>query len=209
MQNIFCPQVGKTGAYLHFSWLLHSMLLRLKRVDVYDNRVSYAPALDPMEICGIEALHHPQWPDVTKVSETEFITEFLDSEFKSFSRVHISSVIKETKPNKKQEVRMLKRTSDVTDIGGQQVIPVILADCASHDTLHHCDSCKFYREGMGGDTTKVLDYQVKDFGDESCEVCKLALFQFCSRANFVSFAVDDSSKILSNINYRLWWYVRG
>jgi len=164
------PQVGKTGAYLHFSWLLHSMLLRLKRVDVYDNRVSYAPALDPMEICGIEALHHPQWPDVTKVSETEFITEFLDSEFKSFSRVHISSVIKETKPNKKQEVRMLKRTSDVTDIGGQQVIPVILADCASHDTLHHCDSCKFYREGMGGDTTKVLDYQVKDFGDESCEV---------------------------------------
>ena len=169
--DILYSQVGKTGAYLHFSRLLHSMLLRLKRVDVYDNRVSYAPALDPMEICGIEALHHPQWPDVTKVSETEFITEFLDSEFKSFSRVHLSSVIKEAKPDKKQEVRMLKRISDVTDIGGQQVIPVILADCASHDTLHHCDSCKFYREGMGGDTTKVLDYHVKNFGDEGNEVC--------------------------------------
>ena len=144
--------------------------MRLKRVDVYDNRVSYAPALDPMEICGIEAIHHPQWPDVSKVSETEFITEFLDSEFKNFSRVHISSVIKDVKPDKKQEVQMLKRISDVTDIGGQQVVPVILADCAAHDTLHHCDSCKFYREGMGGDTTKVFDYQLKGFGDDNSEV---------------------------------------
>eukprot|EP00795_Rhopilema_esculentum_P007430 gene7430-13192_t len=164
------PQVGKTGAYLHFARLLHGMLMRLKRVDVYDNRVSYAPALDPMEICGIEAIHHPQWPDVSKVSETEFITEFLDSEFKNFSRVHISSVIKDVKPDKKQEVQMLKRISDVTDIGGQQVVPVILADCAAHDTLHHCDSCKFYREGMGGDTTKVFDYQLKGFGDDNSEV---------------------------------------
>eukprot|EP00794_Sanderia_malayensis_P004602 gene4602-5207_t len=164
------PQVGKTGAYLHFARLLHSMLMRLKRVDVYDNRVSYAPALDPMEICGIVALHHPQWPDITKVSETEFITEFLDSEFKSFSRVHISSVSKDSKPDKKQEIQMLKRTSDIKDIGGQQIVPVILANCASHDTLHHCDSCKFYREGMGGDTTKVLDYQLLGFGDENAEV---------------------------------------
>ena len=163
-------QVGKTGAYLHFARLLHCMLMRLKRVDVYDNRISYAPALDPMEICGIEALHHPQWPDVSKVAETEFITEFLDSEFKRFSRVDISSVIKDVKPDKKQEVQMLKRTSDVTDIGGQQVVPVILADCASHDTLHHCDNCKFYREGMGGDTTKVLDYVITGFGDDNLEV---------------------------------------
>ncbi len=144
--------------------------MRLKRVDVFDNRVSYAPALDPTEICGIVALHHPQWPDINKVSETEFITEFLDSEFKNYSRVHISSVSKDIKPDKKQEVRMVKRTSDITDIGGQQIVPVILADCATHDTLHHCDSCKFYREGIGGDTTKVLDYQLTTFGDEKTEV---------------------------------------
>ena len=146
------------------------MLMRLKRVDVYDNRISYAPALDPMEICGIEALQHPQWPDITKVIETEFIAEFLDSEFKNFSRVHSYSVTKDAIPDKKQEIQMLKRISDVTDIGGQQIVPVILAGCASHDTLHHCDSCKFYREGMGGDTTKVLDYQLRGFGDENTEV---------------------------------------
>ena len=172
------------------------MLIRLKKVDVYDNRVSYAPALDPMEVCGIEALQHPQWPDIHKVSETEFITEFLDSEFRNFSRVQICAGRQFKTSCGKQKGQMLKRKSKVTETEGQQIVQVILANCAAHDTLHHCDTCKFYREGIGGNTTKVLDYQLAAFYDDG----KVVELQFIIPAMHMKyFIVDEENQAVKSL----------
>ena len=62
-------QAGKTGAYLHFAYLLHRMLVRLKRVDVYDNRITYTPSIEAITA---------RWPDHNALVETKFVGGFLD-----------------------------------------------------------------------------------------------------------------------------------
>ena len=45
------------------------MLVRLKRVDVYDNRITYTPSIEAITA---------RWPDHNALVETKFVAGFLD-----------------------------------------------------------------------------------------------------------------------------------
>jgi len=135
------PQAGKTGAYLHFARLLHRMLMRLKRVDVFDNCITYIPSSIKMS--------YSYFPTGKTVLNTKFFEGYLDSTFQKMSPVCIYT----------DNVKLEQLKSCGLEEGSESAL-VILSKTSCFDTYHHCDICKFYREGIGHNATKVYTYSL-------------------------------------------------
>lgn len=121
------------------------MLVRLKRVDVYDNIITYVPS--------IEALTG-RWPESARLKETKFVSGFLDMRLETCSQIHVCSSEKET---------TLQIVAQDKEKGTDSAL-VILAKTAAFDAYHHCDICRFYREGISNTVSQVYTYQVLNFG---------------------------------------------
>ena len=121
------------------------MLMRLKRVDVYDNCVTYTPSsFDDKETCA----------DVDVIANWQFLSNFLDMRREKFSRIHVCC-----KSNEVHNPIVSSRREE-----GTSKALVILAKTALYDTLHHCDVCKFYREGIASAVSKTYDYTLTSPG---------------------------------------------
>ena len=138
-------QAGKTGSYLYFAYLLHRMLLRLKRVDVYDNCVTYTPSSFVNQEISVDVLTN--W---------KFMSNFLDMRREKFSQIHMC---------KKDHEIHDPIVSSLREEGSKKAL-VILAKTALYDTLHHCDVCKFYREGIASASSKTYTYILDPIGEE-------------------------------------------
>uniref|UniRef100_A0A8C5G847 Growth regulating estrogen receptor binding 1 n=1 Tax=Gouania willdenowi TaxID=441366 RepID=A0A8C5G847_GOUWI len=114
------PQVGKTGAYLHFLGILSRMLIRLMEVDIYDE--------EDIIVCflGVFAtvketmpfdytIHHPKYDDISSV----YCPGFKPSA--------------EGFPTRQEDVFLRRRTSRIK-----------LSKYAAYNTYHHCEQCHQY-----------------------------------------------------------------
>lgn len=126
------------------------MLMRLKRVDVYDNCVTYTPASYDSTAYGVDSSDDP-----SVLSSWKFLSNFLDMRREKSSQIHMC--------HKKNEVYK-PVVSSRREEGSNKAL-VILAKTALYDTLHHCDVCKFYREGIASAVSQVYDYQLNTIGE--------------------------------------------
>ena len=115
--------------------------MRLKRVDVHDNCVVYTPS-------------HEKYITYQNVSTTKFVSGYLDMNYETFSPVHVDC--SETALHNPVLSRVREEGTDTA--------LVILAKTAAYDTYHHCDICRFYREGIANTSTKIYSYQIQGFG---------------------------------------------
>uniref|UniRef100_A0A8C4ZPI0 Growth regulating estrogen receptor binding 1 n=1 Tax=Gadus morhua TaxID=8049 RepID=A0A8C4ZPI0_GADMO len=125
------PQVGKTGAYLHFLGILSRMLIRLMEVDIYDEEdihcahvegVQYHPAGTPWPIPEVMrsmpfdyTVHDPKYDDVSNV----------------YCPGHKPSA--DAEPPRQEDVYLRRRTSRMK-----------LSKHAAYNTYHHCEQCHQY-----------------------------------------------------------------
>ena len=94
-------------------------------------------------------------PNAQELSSTKFVSQCLDTEYASFSPICFPHVDTGRNP-----------ISHIHDLPGRPYEQVILAKTAAHDFWHHCDICKFYREGIGSNLVKTLTYKLHNFGTD-------------------------------------------
>lgn len=158
---------------MYFAYLLHRMLMRLKRVDVYDNCITYTPSSSAQLASNVDI-----W---------KFIPNFLDMRREKCSPVHVCS-----KDNKTHNPVI-----DSTREEGSDKALVILAKTALYDTFHHCDVCKIYREGIGNMVAQIFNYSITTNNGEVKEYIKL---QFViPPIHLKYFEVDDSSGTIERL----------
>ncbi|XP_034535215.1 protein GREB1 [Notolabrus celidotus] len=126
------PQVGKTGAYLHFLGILSRMLIRLMEVDIYDEEdINYCAQAE-----GVQ--YHPpntRWPNPDIMKTMPFDYTIHDPKYDDISSVFCP----EYKPNaegnpvRQEEVYLRRRTSRIK-----------LSKYAAYNTYHHCEQCHQY-----------------------------------------------------------------
>uniref|UniRef100_A0A669CHB2 Growth regulating estrogen receptor binding 1 n=1 Tax=Oreochromis niloticus TaxID=8128 RepID=A0A669CHB2_ORENI len=126
------PQVGKTGAYLHFLGILSRMLIRLMEVDIYDEEdincnsqtegVQYHPASAP-------------WPNPEIVRTMPFDYTIHDSKYDDISTIYCPGYKSnsEGNPVRKEDVYLRRRTARIK-----------LSKYAAYNTYHHCEQCHQY-----------------------------------------------------------------
>ena len=134
--------------------------MRLKRVDVYDNCITYTPASYDATTYGTDSSDDPNI-----LSNWKFLSNFLDMRREKSSQIHLCQ--------RKNEVYQPVVSSRLEE--GSNKALVILAKTALYDTLHHCDVCKFYREGIASAVSQVYDYQLKTVGGEQEEIVNLKI----------------------------------
>ncbi|XP_063333717.1 protein GREB1 [Pelmatolapia mariae] len=126
------PQVGKTGAYLHFLGILSRMLIRLMEVDIYDEEdincnsqtegVQYHPASAP-------------WPNPEIVRTMPFDYTIHDSKYDDISTIYCPGYKpnSEGNPVRQEDVYLRRRTARIK-----------LSKYAAYNTYHHCEQCHQY-----------------------------------------------------------------
>ncbi|TNM90692.1 hypothetical protein fugu_002981 [Takifugu bimaculatus] len=126
------PQVGKTGAYLHFLGILSRMLIRLMEVDIYDEEETN---------CSVqlqEVQYHPpntSWPNPEIMKTIPFDYTVHDPKYDDISSVYNPAY----KPNDEgnpvcqEEVFLRRRTCRIK-----------LSKYAAYNTYHHCEQCHQY-----------------------------------------------------------------
>uniref|UniRef100_A0A8D3C710 Growth regulating estrogen receptor binding 1 n=1 Tax=Scophthalmus maximus TaxID=52904 RepID=A0A8D3C710_SCOMX len=118
------PQVGKTGAYLHFLGILSRMLIRLMEVDIYDEEdVNYSAQAD-----GVQ--YHPpnaSWPNPDIMKTMPFDYTLHDPKYDDISAVYCPGY----RPS--EDVYLRRRTSRIK-----------LSKYAAYNTYHHCEQCHQY-----------------------------------------------------------------
>uniref|UniRef100_A0A3Q2E344 Growth regulating estrogen receptor binding 1 n=1 Tax=Cyprinodon variegatus TaxID=28743 RepID=A0A3Q2E344_CYPVA len=121
------PQVGKTGAYLHFLGLLSRMLIRLMEVDIYDEedihcKVQYHPPNAP-------------WPKTEVIKTMPFDYTIHDSKYDDISIVYCPGFKPraDENPMRQEDVYLRRRTSRIK-----------LSKYAAYNTYHHCEQCHQY-----------------------------------------------------------------
>ncbi|KAL3992815.1 general transcription factor 3C polypeptide 1 [Sarotherodon galilaeus] len=126
------PQVGKTGAYLHFLGILSRMLIRLMEVDIYDEEdincnsqtegVQYHPASAP-------------WPNPEIVRTIPFDYTIHDSKYDDISTIYCPGYKpnSEGNPVRQEDVYLRRRTARIK-----------LSKYAAYNTYHHCEQCHQY-----------------------------------------------------------------
>ena len=151
------------------------MLMRLKRVDVYDNCITYSPStyfnLTQLNSISIE-----------NVLQTQFFDGFLDSRLNKFSRVCIEGIDNYTH----------NQIIDSTKEEGSESALVVLSKSPSCDTYHHCDVCRFYREGLG--SSSRYEFQFTD-GDEEI----ITLNFYIPQLQLKYFIVDRNEKQMKSL----------
>ncbi|KAK2920365.1 protein GREB1 isoform X3 [Channa argus] len=126
------PQVGKTGAYLHFLGILSRMLIRLMEVDIYDEEDINCSA----QVEGVQ--YHPSnapWPKPDIMRTMPFDCTIHDPKYDDISNVYCPGF----KPSaegilvRQEDVYLRRRTSRIK-----------LSKYAAYNTYHHCEQCHQY-----------------------------------------------------------------
>uniref|UniRef100_A0A8D0D010 Growth regulating estrogen receptor binding 1 n=1 Tax=Sander lucioperca TaxID=283035 RepID=A0A8D0D010_SANLU len=122
------PQVGKTGAYLHFLGILSRMLIRLMEVDIYDE--------EDINYKGV--LYHPpnaSWPNPDIVRTMPFDYTIHDPKYDDISSVYNAGYKPSAEGNhvRQEDVYLRRRTSRIK-----------LSKYAAYNTYHHCEQCHQY-----------------------------------------------------------------
>lgn len=147
-------QVGKTGAYLHFARLLHRMLIKLQKVDVYDE-IPLVQGSDGKETSSKTTAPSTAHPDFKTISQMTFNCELKGYHYAKTSPLMLHS-------NKKEPTAAKTTTkTKTTPLSTPPVTSVLLSSWAAHDICHHCDSCKGYRDGIGPSTSLYHVYQLE------------------------------------------------
>ncbi|CAG5853662.1 unnamed protein product [Menidia menidia] len=126
------PQVGKTGAYLHFLGILSRMLIRLMEVDIYDEEDIN---------CNVQAeglqyhLPNAPWPTTDTMNAIPFDYIIHDSKYDDISTVYCPGFkpTVEGNPVRQEDVYLCRRTSRIK-----------LSKYAAYNTYHHCEQCHQY-----------------------------------------------------------------
>ncbi|XP_035008366.2 protein GREB1 [Hippoglossus stenolepis] len=126
------PQVGKTGAYLHFLGILSRMLIRLMEVDIYDEEdINYTAQAE-----GVQ--YHPPnapWPNPDIMRTMPFDYTIHDPKYDDISAVYCPGhrTNAEGNPVRQEDVYLRRRTSRIK-----------LSKYAAYNTYHHCEQCHQY-----------------------------------------------------------------
>ncbi|KAM3626089.1 uncharacterized protein V6R79_022341 [Siganus canaliculatus] len=126
------PQVGKTGAYLHFLGILSRMLIRLMEVDIYDEEdINYSVQAE-----GVQ--YHPPnapWPNIDILKTMPFDYTIHDPKYDDISSVYSPCYIPaaEGMSVRQEDVYLRRRTSRIK-----------LSKYAAYNTYHHCEQCYQY-----------------------------------------------------------------
>ncbi|XP_078016797.1 protein GREB1 isoform X2 [Epinephelus lanceolatus] len=126
------PQVGKTGAYLHFLGILSRMLIRLMEVDIYDEEeINYSAQAE-----GVQ--YHPpnaSWPNPDILRTMPFDYTIHDPKYDDISSVYNPGYKPSTEGNpvRQEDVYLRRRTSRIK-----------LSKYAAYNTYHHCEQCHQY-----------------------------------------------------------------
>ncbi|KAM4771206.1 protein GREB1 [Rhinophrynus dorsalis] len=129
------PQVGKTGAYLHFLSVLSRMLIRLTEVDVYDEEDINISLRNKSGHGFHQTLD--MWPDVELVKKMDFDYTLHDPKYEDASEIcsDFQKVTTEDKTiNRKNEDIYVRRPTT----------RMRLSKYASYNTYHHCEQCHQY-----------------------------------------------------------------
>ncbi|XP_071400513.1 protein GREB1 [Centroberyx affinis] len=126
------PQVGKTGAYLHFLGILSRMLIRLMEVDIYDEEdINYSAQVE-----GVQ--YHPPsaaWPSPDIMRTMPFDYPIHDPKYDDISAVYCPGFkpSADGNPVRQEDVYLRRRTSRIK-----------LSKYAAYNTYHHCEQCHQY-----------------------------------------------------------------
>nr|XP_020445501.1 LOW QUALITY PROTEIN: protein GREB1-like [Monopterus albus] len=126
------PQVGKTGAYLHFLGILSRMLIRLMEVDIYDeDDINYSVQAE-----GVQ--YHPSsapWPNPDTMRTMPFDYTIHDPKYDDISTVYCPGYkpSAEGNPVRQEDVCLRRRTTRIK-----------LSKYAAYNTYHHCEQCHQY-----------------------------------------------------------------
>ncbi|XP_075906544.1 protein GREB1 isoform X2 [Nelusetta ayraudi] len=126
------PQVGKTGAYLHFLGILSRMLIRLMEVDIYDEEdINCSPQVE-----GVQC--HPSnasWPSIDIMRTMPFDYSIHDPRYDDVSPVYSPGCKPSAEANavRQEDVYLRRRTSRMK-----------LSKYAAYNTYHHCEQCHQY-----------------------------------------------------------------
>uniref|UniRef100_A0A3B3V8G3 Growth regulating estrogen receptor binding 1 n=1 Tax=Poecilia latipinna TaxID=48699 RepID=A0A3B3V8G3_9TELE len=125
------PQVGKTGAYLHFLGLLSRMLIRLMEVDIYDDEDIHCTEAE-----GVQ--YHPPnapWPNTEVMKTMPFDYTVHDPKYDDISIVYCPGFKPRVdgNPVRQEDVYLRRRTSRIK-----------LSKYAAYNTYHHCEQCHQY-----------------------------------------------------------------
>uniref|UniRef100_A0A8C6KB05 Growth regulating estrogen receptor binding 1 n=1 Tax=Nothobranchius furzeri TaxID=105023 RepID=A0A8C6KB05_NOTFU len=113
------PQVGKTGAYLHFLGILSRMLIRLMEVDIYDE--------DDINYRGQHHAYNTPWPNTDIIKTMPFDYTIHDAKYDDISTIYCPGF----KPQ--EDVYLCRRTARIK-----------LSKYAAYNTYHHCEQCHQY-----------------------------------------------------------------
>lgn len=176
---IFFSKVGKTGAYLHFARLLHRMLIKLQKVDVYDE-IPLTQGPDTKETTSKSITPPSPYPDYKTICQMPFSCELKGHQYAKTSPLMLY--------NAKKEPTVSKVTTKTKTTPVSKVTSVLLSSWAAHDICHHCDSCKTYRDGVSSSTSLYYIYQL-DCGEN---------LHFLIPPTYISeFSYNDSKQLKS------------
>ncbi|XP_077568947.1 protein GREB1 [Stigmatopora nigra] len=126
------PQVGKTGAYLHFLGILSRMLIRLMEVDIYnEDEINFNIQEDEVKYKPSNAT----WPDPDVMKTLPFDYTVHDPKYDDISLVYWPGY----KPNPdgtpahQEDVCLRRHTTRIK-----------LSKYAAFNTYHHCEQCHLY-----------------------------------------------------------------
>ncbi|XP_072320727.1 protein GREB1 [Eucyclogobius newberryi] len=126
------PQVGKTGAYLHFLGILSRMLIRLMEVDIFDeeeiNLLSQAEGVQYHQ-------SNTHWPKTDVMQTMPFDYNIHDPKYEDISAVYCPGYNDciERPQIRQEDVYLRRRTSRIK-----------LSKYAAYNTYHHCEQCHQY-----------------------------------------------------------------
>ncbi|XP_058486038.1 protein GREB1 isoform X1 [Solea solea] len=126
------PQVGKTGAYLHFLGILSRMLIRLMEVDIYDEEdINYSAQAEGVQYHSLNAT----WPNPDIMRTMPFDYTIHDPKYDDISAVYSPGYRPSAEGNavRQEDVYLRRRTSRIK-----------LSKYAAYNTYHHCEQCHQY-----------------------------------------------------------------
>uniref|UniRef100_A0A3P8PKH5 Growth regulating estrogen receptor binding 1 n=1 Tax=Astatotilapia calliptera TaxID=8154 RepID=A0A3P8PKH5_ASTCA len=118
------PQVGKTGAYLHFLGILSRMLIRLMEVDIYDEE-----DINCSQCISLQIVHKP----IARTMPFDYTIH--DSKYDDISTIYCPGYKpnSEGNPVRQEDVYLRRRTARIK-----------LSKYAAYNTYHHCEQCHQY-----------------------------------------------------------------
>ncbi|XP_061820315.1 protein GREB1 isoform X4 [Nerophis lumbriciformis] len=130
------PQVGKTGAYLHFLGILSRMLIRLMEVDIYnEEEINLTVLLDAREDGVQYSPSNVLWPNPEIMKTLSFDYTVHDPKYDDISFVYCPGYkpVSDGNTVHQEDVCLRRRTTRIK-----------LSKYAAFNTYHHCEHCHLY-----------------------------------------------------------------